>query len=344
MLSTAVLIVLALVHPAGLCTPATTVPYLLPSVACEYWTHHCHHHHHHHPGDQLDPPIALTPPMRSRSARLSALGVSLLVASLLFNGLIGDDKPDWWAEGPYSGWKDEYHRPISHSDRGILRADDASHAARTMAPITGTEKNSGSNNHPAEEGGPERGPGMVELYFMGRLGNNLFEYAAARSLADRMGWALSLQPASWNRRKFDTLLRPDGKKCFPGVREIGPSRDSPEMKALQQVEFRSFNTELADRRPRRIVMQNWFQEYRLFSADADRLRQVCFCGILILYIEFIDKRPGNKKCCLVNQVVASTSIVAKFLFTVSGISCLVSYWHVPRTAVCRDRKFKVWGE
>lgn len=127
-----------------------------------------------------------------------------------------------------------------------------------------------------EEEGEARGPGIVQLNFMGRLGNNLFEYAAARVVADRMGnWALSLQAAAGNAMKFSTLLRREGMACFPGVRPLGGSRiTGPEMRALSSAPFRNVRVELKDRTPRRIVMQDWFQNYQLFSQDRDRLRQV----------------------------------------------------------------------
>lgn len=119
-----------------------------------------------------------------------------------------------------------------------------------------------------------RGPGLVQLNFMGRLGNNLFEYATARALADRLGWALSLQAAPGNKQKYSTLLRAEGMACFPGVRPLGPQASSPEMSALEVVWFRGVRQELEDTTPRTIWMQDWFQDYQLFAEDKDRIRQV----------------------------------------------------------------------
>lgn len=130
-----------------------------------------------------------------------------------------------------------------------------------------------------EEEGKEavtRGPGIVRLNFMGRLGNNLFEYAAARALADRLGWALSVQPAPYNKKKFGLLTRPEGKKCFPGVRPLGPPPSSPEMAILETVNFRGVSTELADPTPRSIKMEGWYQDYDLFSWDTEQLRKVWY--------------------------------------------------------------------
>lgn len=119
-----------------------------------------------------------------------------------------------------------------------------------------------------------RGPGIVQLNFMGRLGNNLFEYAAARALADRLGWALSVQPAPANEKKFGLLTRPEGMACFPGVRPVGPPPSSPEMASLETVKFRGVRRELEDPAPRSIEMEGWFQDYGLFSSEKERLRKV----------------------------------------------------------------------
>ncbi|CAN0248487.1 unnamed protein product [Ectocarpus sp. 8 AP-2014] len=119
-----------------------------------------------------------------------------------------------------------------------------------------------------------RGPGIVRLNFMGRLGNNLFEYAAARALADRLGFALSIQPAPYNRKKFGLLTRPEGMACFPGVRPVGPAPSSPEMVGLETVKFRGVRRELGDPTPRSIEMEGWFQNYSMFKSEKDRLRKI----------------------------------------------------------------------
>lgn len=119
-----------------------------------------------------------------------------------------------------------------------------------------------------------RGPGIVRLNFMGRLGNNLFEYAAARTLADGLGWALSIQPAPYNRQKFGLLTRPEGMACFPGVRPLGPPPSSPEMAGLETTKFRGVRRELQDPTPRSIEMEGWFQDYSMFSSEKERLREV----------------------------------------------------------------------
>lgn len=126
-------------------------------------------------------------------------------------------------------------------------------------------------NHQKEQ--LEEKPGLVELNFYGRLGNNLFEYAVARVFADKLGWALLLK-AGLNKDKFKTLLKPHGMSCFPGVRPVLPSSWNPEMAKLQEHPFRGIKQELADPTPRKITLSNWFQDYKLFAGEKDRLRQV----------------------------------------------------------------------
>lgn len=124
-----------------------------------------------------------------------------------------------------------------------------------------------------EDGEGDETRGIVQLLFMGRLGNNLFEYAAARTLADRLGWPLSLDAAPGKRIKFSTLLMGPGMRCFPGVRPVGLST-AVRTDTLQTVPFRGIPAELADTTPRIIRMQDWYQNYHLFYSDRDRLRQV----------------------------------------------------------------------
>ncbi|CAN0448022.1 unnamed protein product, partial [Ectocarpus fasciculatus] len=131
-----------------------------------------------------------------------------------------------------------------------------------------------TNDDDATTAAAIRGPGIVRLNFMGRLGNNLFEYAAARALADRLGFALSVQPAPYNRKKFGLLTRPEGMACFPGVRPVGPAPSSPEMVGLETVKFRGIRRELQDPKPRSIEMEGWFQDYSMFRSEKERLRKV----------------------------------------------------------------------
>ncbi|CAM9179082.1 unnamed protein product [Choristocarpus tenellus] len=144
-------------------------------------------------------------------------------------------------------------------------------------PTTSTtsELNPGSNPHPTHTNNisitsePTRGPGSIELLFMGRLGNNLFEYATARALADSLGWGLTMKTA-WSKPKFGTLLTPEGMKCFPGIRPI----DSVPVRDLEVKEFRGVQVEMKDVEPRQIIMRNWFQNYNFFSYAKGNLRQI----------------------------------------------------------------------
>lgn len=190
--------------------------------------------------------------MRSRAAQRAAQCVALFVTVAVLCGMLGDDYR----------WNDDVHN--NDSEKG--------HSNHALPPsplaidsLPGSKINQTSI-------------GIIELQFIGRLGNNLFEYAVARTVADRLGWALFLRTHRGNPKKYSTLLRPEGMACFPGVRGFGPATDSTEMRDLPQIEIRSvaqLKKEVDDPgSPRRLVLQTWFQNYLLFSSNKDRLREV----------------------------------------------------------------------
>lgn len=197
------------------------------------------------------------------------LGIAVAVAAAALFSISADDtrQTNTTERGP-------------ERDRSEPRVDPTDNTANTGAERKRKREQDQDQVGEEEEA---RGPGIVQLSLIGRLGNNLFEYAAARVVADRMGgWALSLQAAAGNKNKYSTLLRPDGMACFPGVRPLGVSQmTSPKMQALKAAPFRNLRVELKDRSPRRIVMQDWFQDYQLISEDRDRLRQVGDCSFVV---------------------------------------------------------------
>lgn len=138
------------------------------------------------------------------------------------------------------------------------------------------QEGAGTGDSSHREQAKSRGPGIVELHFMGRLGNNLFEYAVARTIADDLGWALFLHTARGNAKKYGTLLRPVGMKCFPGVRSLGPDINSPEMRDLPVLDSPGLKRRVNNfgSKPSRIVLRSWYQNYELFAAYKDQLRQV----------------------------------------------------------------------
>lgn len=195
-----------------------------------------------------------------RTSRVT-LVVGILVVifascGLLRYHLLGLSEGGWYDE---SGEQNERHQV-----RGDIRVEVVSKSQPAPAP---------SGPGPEEEQEIDT-RGMVELRFMGRLGNNLFEYAAARSLAERLGWSLVLKTHRANPKKYGTLLRAEGMACFPGVRGMGSPIDIREAQKLKQAGFRDLRKELADESPRVIIMQDWFQTFDLFSEHATQLRKV----------------------------------------------------------------------
>lgn len=201
--------------------------------------------------------------MTSRTARLVALAVVFLVVTFILYEI------DWSGNESYFGWKDG-HDEHGQNQQGSILGPMFNDAA-TYSDGSECNKMGPSGAQAATLGSKT---GVVELHFLGRLGNNLFEYATARALADSLGWTLALTTAKGNPSKYGTLLRPDGMACFPGVRGLDAKASSPDIMELREVNFRGLEKELADHKPRRIIMQNWFQDYKLFSYYSDHLRKV----------------------------------------------------------------------
>jgi hypothetical protein len=98
---------------------------------------------------------------------------------------------------------------------------------------------------------------MVEVRYQARLGNNLFQYCFGRLLAERLGFELAAEPI-------------DG---FPGTAErvAGVRVEGPEQRLTgQQVDLDAI---LADRTPRRLVVDGWFQRYDYYRPLRDQIRQ-----------------------------------------------------------------------
>lgn len=97
---------------------------------------------------------------------------------------------------------------------------------------------------------------MVEVRYKARLGNNLFQYCLGRIIAERLGWALSAPPL-------------DG---FPHTRQpIAGSRYTTPVQVLsgQRIDLEAV---VGDRRPRRIVVDGWFQRYEYYRPHRDAIR------------------------------------------------------------------------
>ena len=97
---------------------------------------------------------------------------------------------------------------------------------------------------------------MVEVRYKARLGNNLFQYCLGRIIAERLGFALAASPL----------------EGFPHTAQIvdGARHSAPEqVLSGQRIDIDAI---LNDRRPRRIILDGWFQRYEYYRPFRDQIR------------------------------------------------------------------------
>ena len=97
---------------------------------------------------------------------------------------------------------------------------------------------------------------MVEVRYKARFGNNLFQYCLGRILAEELGFALQAVPI----------------EGFPNTAQTvaGAVHEGPELVLTgQQIPLADI---LADRSPRRIVLDGWFQHASYYRPYRDRIR------------------------------------------------------------------------
>lgn len=98
---------------------------------------------------------------------------------------------------------------------------------------------------------------MVEVRYKARLGNNLFQYCLGRIIAERLGYGLLAAP-------LDGF--PNTVPIVDGARYPGPEQ----ILTGQRVDLDAI---VADRRPRRIVLDGWFQRYEYYRPYRDQIRE-----------------------------------------------------------------------
>lgn len=98
---------------------------------------------------------------------------------------------------------------------------------------------------------------MVEVRYKARLGNNLFQYALGRLLAEELGLELSAQPIPGF---------PNTAQRVPGVRHEGPEQ----LLTGHAIDLQGI---LADRSARRIVLDGWFQRHEYYRPYRARIRE-----------------------------------------------------------------------
>src|SRR5207249_9176759 len=100
---------------------------------------------------------------------------------------------------------------------------------------------------------------MIEVQYVGQLGNNLFQYALGRILAEKLGMELRCAPAPGHEtgHSLDKVWRnfADCPQHIPGLSYCGP--DVEEVLLLwHRIDVAAL---LARREPRHIVLRGWFQ-------------------------------------------------------------------------------------
>ncbi len=132
----------------------------------------------------------------------------------------------------------------------------------------------------------------VRLDFIGRLGNNLFQYAVARIIAEKLGLELccsrsSFKPATWvqlgpaTRSNLEELTSyfPNIKLKIAGDNHTGSSE-------IHRVENGGFwrghlfdlSAILRNNAPREILLRGYFQRFEIFSPYAADIREWYYCN------------------------------------------------------------------
>jgi len=98
---------------------------------------------------------------------------------------------------------------------------------------------------------------MVEVRYQGGLGNNMFQYCLGRLLAEDLGFVLRAQPIP----EF-----PNTSQAVQGARYDAPEQ----ILGGQRIDLPAI---LADRSPRKIVLDGWFQHYAYYREHLSRIRE-----------------------------------------------------------------------
>ncbi|MBI4470328.1 MAG: hypothetical protein HY650_13500 [Acidobacteria bacterium] len=98
---------------------------------------------------------------------------------------------------------------------------------------------------------------MVEVRYKARLGNNLFQYCLGRILAEGLGFALQADPIPG----FPNTAQPVAGAVHQGPEQVVTGQRIP----LERM--------LADRNPRRIVLDGWFQRHEYYWPYRTKIRQ-----------------------------------------------------------------------
>src|SRR5262245_22399882 len=96
---------------------------------------------------------------------------------------------------------------------------------------------------------------MVQIRYRAQLGNQLFQYCFGRILAEGLGYRLVRGPVT----PFAATSQP-----IEGTAFRGPVWKCPDEVHVEEI--------LADRSPRRIVVEGYMQRYRYYREHRDKIR------------------------------------------------------------------------
>jgi hypothetical protein len=97
---------------------------------------------------------------------------------------------------------------------------------------------------------------MVKVQYIGRLGNNMFQYALGRYLAEEMGYKLSAEPLPFHKTTEDV-----------------PGRSYNEPVKVLNGQLCDIPAVLADKTHGSIILAGWFQQSRYYMPFLDRIRR-----------------------------------------------------------------------
>jgi hypothetical protein len=114
---------------------------------------------------------------------------------------------------------------------------------------------------------------MIDVQYLGQLGNNLFQYALGRILAEELGLELRCgrSPGGDAGTSLETQWQcfKDCPQSIPGRRAIGPDVEEI-LLSWHRIDLTGL---LAQPHPRHIVLNGWFQRTEYYAPYRDRVRR-----------------------------------------------------------------------
>jgi hypothetical protein len=114
---------------------------------------------------------------------------------------------------------------------------------------------------------------MVEVRYLGRLGNKLFMYAAGRIIAEEMGYELRADPIEG----FDGTKEVVKGECYNSPKQMLSPRDHLKVKEIvadkskRKIVLKSYMQEYENIKDRAVEVKRWFGLPRIKVADQDEV-------------------------------------------------------------------------